>query len=56
MKKNITILLILLFSVGLSFSQIPIEEYRTEVENLKSANELEASRSFGQYNRFKNRR
>ena len=42
MKKSITTLLILLFLVNFSFSQIPIEEYRTEVENLKSVNELEA--------------
>lgn len=36
MRKNIAALLTLLFIMNFSFSQIPIEEYRVEIENLKS--------------------
>ncbi|MEM5540727.1 hypothetical protein [Olleya sp. AS48] len=36
MKKNIAILLTILFSVNFGFSQIPIEEYRAEIEQLET--------------------
>ncbi len=36
MKKNIAILLTILLSVSLGFSQIPIQEYRAEIEQLKT--------------------
>jgi hypothetical protein len=40
MKKNITILLTLLLSASLSFSQIPIEKYRQEVEKLETETQI----------------
>ena len=36
MKKNIAILLTILLSTSIGFSQIPIEEYRAEIEQLKT--------------------
>jgi hypothetical protein len=36
MKKNIAILLTILLSVSFGFSQIPIEEYRAEIEKLET--------------------
>jgi hypothetical protein len=36
MKKNIAIILTILFSVNFGFSQIPIEEYRAEIEQLET--------------------
>jgi hypothetical protein len=36
MKKNIAILLTILLSVSFGFSQIPIEEYRVEIEQLET--------------------
>ncbi|MGS2727212.1 hypothetical protein ACU8DI_11440 [Psychroserpens sp. BH13MA-6] len=36
MKKSIAILLTILLSVSLGFSQIPIQEYRAEIEQLKT--------------------
>ncbi|WP_296312647.1 hypothetical protein [Winogradskyella sp. UBA3174] len=40
MKKNITVLLILLLSASFSFSQIPIEEYRAEIEKLETETQI----------------
>ncbi len=40
MKKNITILIPLLFSICFSFSQIPIEAYRSEIEALITEKEI----------------
>ena len=40
MKKKIATLLTLLISVSFCFSQIPVEEYRVEIENLKSEKHL----------------
>jgi hypothetical protein len=36
MKKNIAIILTILFSVNFGFSQIPLEEYRAEIEQLET--------------------
>lgn len=41
MKKNITLSLLFLLSISFSFSQISIEEYRKEIDNLKSESQLE---------------
>ncbi|MFD0962939.1 hypothetical protein [Pseudofulvibacter geojedonensis] len=40
MKQNITTLLTVLLIINFSFSQIPIEEYRTEIENLKTEKKI----------------
>ncbi|MFP4845671.1 hypothetical protein [Winogradskyella sp. PE311] len=40
MKQNISILLILVFSISFSFAQIPVNEYRKEINKLKSGSQL----------------